>query len=132
MSDKLRDYEIYSLFEKLAEQPILERILILQTNEARYKKSDFYKVARIPLVELYKNYLELEKLSQTFSQKFDSFIKGIDEETVVSKIVNILDKLENEDKVQLFLEKLIGSFDISKLNLNQEELTKLIKSIKKI
>lgn len=130
MSNKLRDYEIYYLFDKMEGQPILERILTLKENEAKYKNSDFYKIAKIPFMELYKNYLELKKLSKTSSEKFDEFFEGLDEQVVVKKIIKVIESLEKEDKIQLFIEKLISSFDISKLNVNKEELSKLIKNMK--
>ena len=123
--------DIQLLLEKAYESNFLDSLQILSKANKEYKKSEYYKDTKIPLIELYKGYYQYAASQYSFGSKISEFLGTIDSDELVEKISSLLQKLQNDPEIQKIFNTIMENFDIQSLNLSAEELKKAIKQLKK-
>jgi hypothetical protein len=70
--------ELQQLLDNIYELSFLESILLIQEKDSLYKKSDFFKQTKIPLVNLYEKYFIYMNSKYSIEDKLNDFITKID------------------------------------------------------
>lgn len=74
----MNQIEILTLLEEIYELPFLESILKIQENSIDYKKTEYFKITKIPLSDLYEKYFFYRNSKYSFDEKMNEFITNID------------------------------------------------------
>jgi hypothetical protein len=122
--------DLYILLDSIYKADFLNSIELVYENTNDYKKSEFYKKTKIPLEVLYEKYFHYMTVNYSFDEKLDNFIEGIDPDTVSDLFLKIMDNLENNEEFMKKIESLVNSFNIEDLKEQNEELSKIAKTLK--
>lgn len=115
----MNQYEIYLVLEEAREKDFLDMIVFLKNEEKRYKESEIYKVSKIPLLELFKNYCEFEKSKINI---IEDYIKNLNKNTIAEAIVEIIEYINDSEKIGGLLKTIEEKFDLEKLLEDNEEI----------
>lgn len=119
--------EIFALLEEVYQESFLDSILTLKENEKEYKKSEFYKTTRIPLIKLYESYYSYKKANYGLIDQLDAWLENIDESIIEEKLLNLINSLKSNEVVQ----DLMKSFSLEGLKEQEAELEKTFEELKK-
>lgn len=115
----MNQYEIYLVFEEAREKDFLDMIVFLKSEEKKYKESEIYKVSKIPLLELFKNYCEFEKSKINI---IEDYIRNLNKNTIAEAIVEIIEYVNDSEKIGGLLKTIEEKFDLEKLLEDNEEI----------
>ena len=118
----MTDLDINVFLEGLLNEPYLEILVKLKKKEKEYKKSDFYKLTKINIFELYKNYYVLYQQRYGLMNKITEIIESINEEALANKIESLI-------KTDV-LQDLLSKFDVDKILNESEDFKKTLRSLK--
>lgn len=122
--------EIQMLLEKANSDSFLGSIIVLKEKEKEYKKSEFYRISKIPLLVLYQNYAMYAQNKQGMASKIDDIINNIDGEIVVNKIEDILEQLGGSEKVVKLLDSILENFNVDSILKQGEEFKDAVSTLK--
>lgn len=123
--------ELQQLLDNIYELSFLESILLIQEKDSLYKKSDFFKQTKIPLVNLYEKYFIYMNSKYSIEDKLNDFITKIDIDILTNLSLEWIDRLQNNEKFQDLVKITLEKFDFSKLKEEQEKIEGIISDIKK-
>lgn len=133
--------ELQDLLEETYELPFLWKIERLFEEEKEYKKSDFFKKYKIPLVVLYEKFEAYQRSNKNLKEELDvwieeiidkltDFIKKADTDLIVSKIGDFLESANASEKVTDFINNLLDNFDVKQLEKLAQDFEEGIKNLK--
>lgn len=133
--------EIQKLLEEIYELPFLLKVEKIFEEEKKYKKSDFYKNYKIPLINLYEKFEayqranknlkeELDTWIETIVEKLTVFIQEADTDLIASKIGEFLESIEANEKVTEFINNLLENFDVKQLEKLAQDFEEGVKNLK--
>jgi len=126
----MNNLELQILLEKIYNQTFLESIEIIFEKEKEYKKSDFFKQTKIPLIQLYEKYFVYMNSKYSIEDKLNDFITKIDTNKLTDISLDWIEKLEDNDKFNKIINIILEKFDLSKLQEGQKEIESIISDIK--
>lgn len=118
-------YDIQLLLEEAAKSTFLGAVDLLQQKEGEYKKSNFYKINKIPLLILFENYAKWDSF-QTKINPLNNFVDEFDTTKIVSKIKEIFEKLSEDEAIREFFSELSKNFDYEQIKEMGDEVMKSI------
>jgi len=122
---------LQQLLDKAYNGFFLDSIEILVAEESAYKKTDFFKQTKIPLLTLYQQYFVYQQSKYGLSNKIDEFINEIDTERLEELLVEVFEKISKNERLSDMIAKLLESFNLDKLIENSEELQAILDTFKK-
>lgn len=123
--------ELHTLLQETYQSSFLDSILLLTKQEQNYKKSEFYKATRVPLLELYKTYYQYMKSEYGIEEKIKDIIENFDVKLLQNKIEDLVQNLEKSPKFKDFLNTIVEKFNLQDLMDQSEELKESLSSIQK-
>lgn len=128
----MNNLELQILLDELYEESFLDSIEIIYKKDPGYKKSNFYKQTKIPLIQLYEKYFQYRVLQYSIQEKFNDFIGKIDINQMIETALNWLENFENTERVNQLIGKVLENFDLKNLGEESEELKSLLEQFKKL
>ncbi len=122
--------EIYYFLETVYDANFLEAIEIIVEEEPKYKKSEFYKKTKVPLLTLCEKYFYWRKNENSLRDELMSFVYNLDEDTVVKTLTNLIKKLESSEDVQRIISMIAESLDPNDLKDISEEFKQTVNKLK--
>lgn len=122
--------ELDQLLEVVYGVDFLNGIEILLDEEPKYKKSEFFKKTKIPLMTLYEKYFHWKKLETTIKDELLSFVYNLDEDIIIKTLTSMIKKIESSDEVKAILTSITSSFDTADLKNLSEELQETVSKLK--
>ena len=77
--------ELRELMEKAYRAQFLDSVELLLESNKEYVKSDYYKKTRVPLAELYKNYVLYRQTQNDLLAQVDRFIMEFNTDIAIEK-----------------------------------------------
>lgn len=124
----MNNKQIESVLEQAIEKGFLEQVEYIFDNEKEYKKSEFFKKTRIPLITLYEKYY-MTKSQKRLLKDLTEVVKEFDIEFLVIKIEQLLEQFKDSEDIQDFFEKVVSFFNPEKLAGLQEQAAEMLKKI---
>lgn len=122
--------ELNKLLQQASNMDFLDAIELLKSNEKQYRKMEFYKISKIPLLQLYQSYYLWKKSKATLANQIMGAIEEFDLDVVVNKIIELLDRIDEDPEIMGKVEKALSNFNPESLEGLAEKLQKEIKKIK--
>jgi len=122
--------EIQALLDKAKDSSFLNSIELLMMNESNYKKSDFYKQTRIPLLSLYEKYFVYHESKYSISEKINEFLYDFDNDELADKIVDTFEKLQKNERIIKFVSKVLEQFDLQAIIKDGDSIRELASKLK--
>jgi len=123
--------QLQLILDEAYTKTFLEKIEFLVENDKNYKKSEFFKNTKIPLLELYKNFEQYKNSQNDLIDEFNDFIEGINIDIVIEKIREFINKVEDDETIVEKLNDFIDNFNVEKVSEYatqiKEELNKVSK-----
>lgn len=122
--------ELHILLEEVYELPFLLKIEKLFEKEKEYKKSDFYKKYKIPIITLYEKFELSYRGERKLADQLNQVIEETDTELLIQKIEEFLDKMGSSEKLIDLLNSLLEKLDISNLEKLADQFQEGIEKLK--
>jgi len=122
--------EIQLLLDEAKDSDFLNSIEILDEKQSEYKKSDFFKKTRIPLLSLYEKYFAYYESQYSITKKINEFIYELDKEELANLLVGVVEKLNDNNRFKEIVSKALEQFDINALIANNEDFKKAVSDLK--
>ena len=116
--------ELYLKFIEVASYNPFDAYVQLKAYNKEYKKSDFYKQTKMPLLKAYKMFLTMLP-----SQLYFKLSELTDTEMLAAKITSLIDSID-ENSVDNLLNKITNIFNIEKLQDEKGDLKILLNQVK--
>jgi hypothetical protein len=126
----MTNIEIQLLLDEAYQQTFLDSVEILLEKEPEYKRSEFFKKTKIPLLDLYKNYFGYVNTKYSFDNKINDFIDSVDPDKLAKLLADGFEKLQSNENMQKVFKTLMEKFDLNFFKENNEELKKLVDELK--
>jgi hypothetical protein len=126
----MTNIQLQLLLEEAYQTTFLDSIEILLLKEPDYKRSEFFKKTKIPLLDLYKNYFTYMSAKYNLDSKINEFIDGIDADKLANLLADGFEKFQNNPKMQKVIKVIIDKFDLNFFKENNQELKKLVDELK--
>lgn len=127
----MTNIQIQKILNEALNKSFLDKILFLTEQEREYKKSDFFKTTKIPLLTLHEKYEMYKMKNNQVIEEFNNFIKEIDVDLVTGKLEELVLNLEKNKTIVNMVNDFIENFNYEKVNEYaiqiQEEMNKLKK-----
>lgn len=121
--------ELQLILDEAYQKSFLDKIEFLTEKDKEYKRSDFFKLTKIPLLTLYEKFDMYKTRKKGLADEFAEFIAQIDTEQVTEKIAEFIESAEENKKIVETLNDIIENFNYQKIidvaAEVQEELNKL-------
>jgi hypothetical protein len=121
--------ELQLILEDAYKKTFLDKIEFLVEHDREYKKSEFFKLTKIPLLTLYEKFDQYKTKSITIVDEFIEFIQSIDTDMVAEKVADFITSAEQNKKIVDTINDIIENFNYEKITKIaaevQEELNKL-------
>lgn len=121
--------ELQLILDEAYQKSFLDKIEFLTEKDKEYKRSDFFKFTKIPLLTLYEKFDMYKTRKTGLADEFAEFIAQIDTEQVTEKIAEFIESAEQNKKIVETLNDIIENFNYQKIidvaAEVQEELNKL-------
>lgn len=114
--------EILALLERAHEETFLTSIETLTSAQMEYKKSNFYKLTKIPIFTLYEKYGKYLEGYKTITDEINKGIENLDIDSIIEKLNFFIEKIEKDENISKVLEKITDFF-------NSEQMEKYVKNI---
>lgn len=108
--------QLQLILDEAYKKTFLDKIEFLLENEKDYKKSEFFRITKIPLLTLYEKFDIYRSKNRNIADEFNDFIYGIDTEAVVQKISELIDLAEKDKKIVDTLNNIIENFNYEKIS----------------
>jgi type I restriction-modification system DNA methylase subunit len=122
--------QLQLVLQKAYNKSFLDKIEYLIEQEKEYKRSEFFKLARIPLLTLYEKYDQYTRSREFIADQFNEFVDAIDSENVVKKLGDILEEIEKEKRIVDILNDLVENFNVEKVSEYATQIQEAAKSLK--
>lgn len=123
--------QLQMILEDAYKRTFLDKIEFLIEQDKDYKKSDFFKKTKIPLLELYKSFDAYKSKGLDLAKEFNDFIEGINVDNVIELLKEFIEALEQDKKISEVINDIIENFNYEKISdiatMIQEEMQKLNK-----
>lgn len=96
----------------------------LQSYDAEYRKSSIYKTTKIPLLQLYREYLLWQQANRDIVGDFGELIKTIDKEAITNELVDLVKYILENKELGSLITNLLDTLDIQSMSEYAEELKK--------
>jgi predicted transcriptional regulator len=123
--------QIRQLLEKAYGAQFLDSVEVLLESNKDYVKSEFYKNTRIPLVELYKNYVLHRQSTNDLLAQIDKFILEFNVDIAIERINELLVGLDENEKFKSILNKIIENLNPEKIEVLQKQIEEVMNNFKK-
>jgi hypothetical protein len=128
---EMTQLEIQLLLEELYQENFLDRILLTKQKEKDYNSSEFFKLTKIKLPDLFKEYESYYNYSFDSGRRILEILKTLDWSFLSERISQVLEGVLDSEKIKALLESVVESFDLSEIKQQNEELSEQIQSLKK-
>ena len=128
----MNNSELQILLEELYEKSFLDLIETIYKKEPEYKKSNFYKQAKIPLNTLFEKYFQHRTTQFSMKEKIEDFIRDINFESLLDSALIWIENQENQERIEKLLIKLLEKFNLNNLGEESEELKAFLEEFKKL
>ena len=116
--------ELYNKFYEISLLNVFDGFIALKQLKKEYKKSDFYKTTKLPLLKAY------EIFNKSSINEFLNTIKTLsDTDKMIAKLTDVINGIES-DTIQEFFDKIVNTLNIEELNEHKGELTGLLNQLK--
>jgi hypothetical protein len=122
--------QLQLVLQRAYDKSFLDKIEFLIEQEKEYKRSEFFKLSRIPLLTLYEKFDQYTRSRELVVDQFNAFVEGIDSEGVVKKLGDILEKIEEEKRIVDILNDLVENFNVEKVSEYATQIQEAAKSLK--
>lgn len=124
--------QIEKILIKAGKMEFLDLIEFLAGEEKEYNRGEFYKKTRIPLLQLFKEYVSYNRTKESIvNRALQDLLKYEDYEKVAEKVVDLFDYLNKNPEVVVEFEKFFHNFfDSQELQNLSEELNFEINKLK--
>ena len=124
--------QIKLILDKAEKMDFLDLIEFLAGEEKEYNRGEFYKKTRIPLLQLFKEYVSYNRTKESIvNRALQDLLKYEDYEKVAEKVVDLFDYLNKNPEVVAEFEKFFHNFfDSQELQNLSEELNFEINKLK--
>lgn len=125
--------QINKILEKASKMDLLSAIEFLTGEEKEYMRGEFHKKTRIPLLQLFREFLNFNKLMESpVKAILNDFSRYEDYELIAEKVVDLLDFLNKNPDVIVEFEKFFINFmnsdEIGELSNKLDEQIKRLKN----
>lgn len=127
----MTEMDIILLLEEIKEALYLDKILIIKQNEKKYKKSDFFKATRVPLMQLALGYETYYERRYNAPKMVENAIRGMGSDVIAEKIVESFNLALQDDSIKTIINNVGEFFDYKNIQESAEELKTNIQSLKK-
>lgn len=124
--------QIEKILIKAGKMEFLDLIEFLAGEEKEYNRGEFYKKTRIPLLQLFKEYVSYNRTKESIvNRALQDLLRYEDYEKIAEKVVDIFDYLNKNPEVVAEFEKFFYKFlDSQELKSFSEELNFKFNKIK--
>ncbi len=127
----MTELELILLLEQINEKTFIEKFLIIAEKSKDYRKSDFYKITKIELGQLYEKFYIYSQNKYSLYEKVVEFVSSIRDEEVINKVISILNMILDDEKVKEIVENISSKFDFNSLKGETDKLSGLLEKLKK-
>ena len=121
--------QIQAVLEEAFKKEFLEQIEFIFDNERLYKQGAFFKKTKIPLITLYEKYY-LTQSKERLSQDIIDIIMNFDTEYLIIKLEQFFEGLEDSEKIEEILDRIMAFFGTAELSDYKEKITEVMKKLK--
>lgn len=123
--------QLQSILEGASKKDFLGAIEFLNSLEKPYRKSVTFKQTRIPLLQLFREYMSWKKIQENIAEQFVTEFTKLDKTEIVYQITQLIDYLlENEELSEKIME-VLNKFDLQSMTDYAKELDEAISKLKK-
>jgi predicted transcriptional regulator len=122
--------QLQLILDEAYSKTFLDKIEFLLEKEKDYKKSEFFRLTKIPLLALYEKFDGYKTRQKNIADEFNDFIYGIDNDLVVQKISEFIEVAEKDKKIVQTLNEIIENFNYEKISEIAEQVQKELNKIK--
>lgn len=127
----MNNIQLQTILNSAYKKTFLDKIEYLMENEKDYKRSEFFKNTKIPLLTLYEKFDIYQSKGFNIIDEFNDFVEGLDMNMVAEKLSDFIDAAEKNKKIVDTINDLINNFNYEKISEIateiQEELNKTLK-----
>ena len=124
-------FELDKILKDASRLGFIEAIELIKFNEPAYKKSDFFKIHKIPLLQLYKEYFMWDKAQRDLVLEFSEYVKNFDYQLIIDKLLEFLKEINENPEIMEKIEGLVEKFDPKALDGMMDGLQREIAKLKK-
>ena len=123
--------EIQNLLERLSRLRYIDAIEELYKAEKEYKAGTFFKNHKIPLVQLFKEYLAWGQYKRDIVDELDQYLRNLDFDFIIEKISNLLTKINEDPTIIAKFEGIFDKFNVGDLEGYIDKIQKEVKNLQR-
>lgn len=123
--------EIQNLLERLSRLRYIDAIEELYKAEKEYKAGTFFKNHKIPLVQLFKEYLAWGQYKRDIVDELDQYLRNLNFDFIIEKISNLLTKINEDPTIIAKFEGIFDKFNVGDLEGYIDKIQKEVKNLQK-
>lgn len=123
--------EIQNLLERLSRLRYIDAIEELYKAEKEYKAGTFFKNHKIPLVQLFKEYLAWGQYKRDVVDELDQYLRNLNFDFIIEKISNLLTKINEDPTIIAKFEGIFDKFNVGDLEGYIDKIQKEVKNLQK-
>ncbi len=123
--------EIQNLLERLSRLRYIDAIEELYKAEKEYKAGTFFKNHKIPLVQLFKEYLAWGQYKRDIVDELDQYLRNLNFDFIIEKISNLLTKINEDPTIIAKFEGIFDKFNVGDLEGYIDKIQKEVKNLQR-
>lgn len=123
--------EIQNLLERLSRLRYIDAIEELYKAEKEYKAGTFFKNHKIPLVQLFKEYLAWGQYKRDVVDELDQYLRNLNFDFIIEKISNLLTKINEDPTIIAKFEGIFDKFNVGDLEGYIDKIQKEVKNLQR-
>lgn len=123
--------EIQNLLERLSRLRYIDAIEELYKAEKEYKAGTFFKNHKIPLVQLFKEYLAWGQYKRDIVDELDQYLRNLNFDFIIEKISNLLTKINEDPTIIAKFEGVFDKFNVGDLEGYIDKIQKEVKNLQR-
>lgn len=123
--------EIQNLLERLSRLRYIDAIEELYKAEKKYKAGTFFKNHKIPLVQLFKEYLAWGQYKRDIVDELDQYLRNLNFDFIIEKISNLLTKINEDPTIIAKFEGIFDKFNVGDLEGYIDKIQKEVKNLQR-
>lgn len=123
--------EIQNLLERLSRLRYIDAIEELYKAEKEYKAGTFFKNHKIPLVQLFKEYLAWGQYKRDIVDELDQYLRNLNFDFIIEKISNLLTKINEDPTIIAKFEGIFDKFNVGDLEGYIDKIQEEVKNLQR-
>lgn len=123
--------EIQNLLEHLSRLRYIDAVEELYKAEKEYKAGTFFKNHKIPLAQLFKEYLAWGQYKRDIVDELDQYLRNLNFDFIIEKISNLLTKINEDPTIIAKFEGIFDKFNVGDLEGYIDKIQKEVKNLQR-